>query len=106
MSKEKQQESIESLIDDTSHEIPESEAASSLIATTNATGWVTDECSVIEYKLFESSCVVQVDFVLSGDAEEDDMGMSGTRISGTATATIDVNKRVTYDEVSGEVERD
>ena len=61
--------------------------------------------SLLIHKSDDDDFVVQLDFVLSGDAEED-MGMSGTRITGTATATIDDSGRVTYDDISGEGDRD
>ena len=96
---------IDTKIANSYHAIVDSDEACSLTAETNSSGWMADEYEVRDVDISDDECLVQLDFTLSGDAEED-MGMSGTRITGTATATIDDNGRVTYDEISGEVDLD
>jgi len=105
MSQDELNAEIDTKIANSYHAIVHSDEASTLTAETNSSGWMADEYEVQDVDLCDDKCLVQLDFALSGDAEED-MGMSGTRITGTAIATIDDNGRVTYDEISGEVELD
>jgi hypothetical protein len=85
---------VQSKIDDTMHEIIDTEAFSSAMAETNAAPWDVGECDVtdIQFDDENDTCVVRLMYNASGDQDPDKM-YCGTEITGEAVAVIDSKAR-------------
>ena len=103
LSKEQLDNETDGKIADSYHELINSEGASSAIAGTNAFGWGCDEYEVNSIELTDDECIVSISWHAAGDQDED-KPFSGDAISGTATATIDDDEKVSYSEIDAEAD--
>ncbi len=105
LSEDDRMTAVQSMIDETNHEIIETEAFCSAMAVTNAAPWKVDECNDIDIDFDDDddTCIVRVTFKASGD-QDPDRTYSGNVITGEAEAVIDVKGQVSYQNVTGEVD--
>ena len=103
MTPSEQDSEVGTKIADNYHELIHTEEASSATASTNAFGWSCDEYSDVDYTIEEDSISVTLAWQASGDQDQDS-GPCGTTIDGNATANIDYEGKVTFQDVSAEVD--
>lgn len=103
LSEDERQEAVWAKIDETYHEIADSDEFNSATAITNATAFSVDECEIQDIDFDEGKCVVKMTFSASGEQLEDRM-FSGDRIVGDCAAVIDSDGRVEYRDVHAEVD--
>lgn len=105
MAPEQLDAAIDELLADNIHEITEDSAFCDCSAGTNADGWMTDDYETTDDPEFDDDdreIRVPVDYHASGEQLED-KGYCGTRITGSATAVINRNGKVSFDDVTAEV---
>ncbi|OUL36530.1 hypothetical protein BV372_07120 [Nostoc sp. T09] len=96
-------EEISDKISKTLQQILNTEEASSAMTTTNAFDWyvenfeLEDEINIDEYQ-----CTVTVNYQASGEQDEES-GICGYEITGTAEAVIDEFGEVTYQNVTADI---
>jgi len=100
-----QDSEIDDKISGSYHELIHTEAAASATASTNASGWFCDEYYDVEFEIEEDTIVVTLGWHATGD-QDSDKGYCGTTISGNATAKINSDGGVTFEDVSAEVDHD
>jgi len=103
VSKEELNAEVEELIADTKDDILEAEAFCSKMAETNASGYSVDDYEITSIALEDDLCVVGLRYSASGEQHEDRM-LFGSKIDGRADAYIDDRGRVTYENVTAEVD--
>ena len=94
-------EKINDKISDTCQDIKDTDEASSEIYLTGATDWYV-EAEVQDYDIDEHECTVTVNYKAFGEQEEE-KGIFGNEISGTAEAVINEFGEVKYQNVTAEI---
>lgn len=96
-------------VDDLLHEPVQSlldhDAVASAIADTNCCGWTVDWFEVWPATCTSDRTEVRVEFYLSGEQDGEDRMFAGDKVSGTVTAVIDADRKVTLaDDVRAAVD--
>lgn len=102
MSTDERDEELRNRIDDATGAIIESDLFSHLIARTNATAWGIDEFDIDDVDIRPDKIQVAITFSASG-AQEDDRGLAGDMARGSATATLDDDGVVGFEDIEAEV---
>jgi hypothetical protein len=107
LSEEDRRKAVEERLDEEKHWLVEEDAFSGAMAETNASEWDIDEISVehIELDLPSETCAVRFSYTASGQQDEDRM-FCGTDISGEATAIIDRDGEVRFEDVAASLVED
>lgn len=71
------------------------------IANTNAVGWGVDVFDVLDVEIAEDEIRIKIYYQLDGDQDED-KSWHGTEISGEATAVIEQDGSVHYEDITAE----
>jgi hypothetical protein len=105
LSEEDRMTEVQYKIDETKHEIVDTDAFSSTVAETNAFDWGVDDYEVtsIDFDDEDETCTVRLKYMGSGDHDSDRM-YHGDSIAGEAEAIIDARGTVIYENVSAEVD--
>lgn len=101
MSEEDREGAVSDLIGNHIHVLLDTEAVSSETATTNAFDWYIDEHDIQITSLTSEECRVNVTFSAAGEQDEDKMH-HGDSLAGTATAVINANGAVEFEDVTAE----
>jgi hypothetical protein len=99
LSPQEQLEMLESVLSDAGDDIVDTEEFVSAMATTNASDWRITRIVVTNYDLTTVGISARVSWNASGEQDED-RAYYGTRLRGTATATVDRDGVVTFTDVS------
>lgn len=111
MTEDERRDEVETLMNESSFDILNSEEVSSAMAETNADGYELDVIKVTQIDfdhdvdLCENFCSVQFAFEAHGEQRENRM-WAGDTILGTGNAQIDSGGTVSIDVISAEVEHD
>ncbi len=84
---------------DTCHELMDDEEVNRRISQSNSTGWAVDEFEVGDICLEGGECRAAITFHASGDVD-DDRPDFGRELYGSATAVIDDNDDVMFEDVT------
>jgi hypothetical protein len=96
---------IESAVSDALNDLMNGEELASLIARTNAFGWMCDEYVLGDVEFKDGKWAVDVSFSFTGDQDED-KPWHGDRISGQCIAEIDDERQVTLTNVEARLQDD
>ena len=98
------EQEIENKITGTLQQIINTEEVSSAKADTNAYNWSVEDYDIVDQPdVGEGECITTLTYSAFGEQDEE-MGFCGSKISGQAEAVIDEFGRVTYQNVTAEVD--
>ncbi len=100
---EKINNEIDDVISNNKHELIESDEVNQVVVATNTYGWTVDDCPIIDYEIIDDKIAVNISFHCSGD-QDNNKPFSGNKIRGTATAIIDNNRNVNFEDITAEIE--
>jgi hypothetical protein len=104
MSEESRHEALEGRLDEEKHWLVEEDAVAGAMAETNAFDWNIDDVSIERVELDVPSETCTIRFTFSASGEQDDERMyCGTNIKGEASATIDRDADVQFEDVSASI---
>lgn len=98
LAKDEAMNEIELAISDVTYELIDEEPVSNAIADTNTFAWEIDDYNIESFQINDDHISATVNFSCSGEQDEDKM-FHGNHIDGKATALIDENGDVAFEEI-------
>lgn len=102
-SPEEREDEIETLVQSAINDLDDDATVTSITATTNATNFVFQAEDFDDAEIDEDEQEIKVQHRWSASGDQDDEKMNwGDSVNGTATAVIDKNGKVTFEDVTAE----